>query len=139
MFDKYYKEIENIEGWFSKEDAKIFYDTIPKLKNLGSMVEIGSWCGKSLIFSYLVAKNNNNNCKKYSIDPFITSKNDPNGKYEQFIANLKKYNIEDKITHIKEKSNEAGKNLYSIDPFITPVKKYCLGLLGSVTKLVKSN
>jgi len=110
MFETFYKEIENIEGWFSKEDAKIFYDTIPKLKNLGSMVEIGSWCGKSLIFSYLIAKNNNNNCKKYSIDPFVTSKNDPNGKYEQFITNLKKYNIENKITHIKEKSNEAGKN-----------------------------
>lgn len=108
MYEKYYNEIQNIEGWFSKEEAKIFYNTINNLTGTASMVEIGSWCGRSLIFSALVAINKGNNCKKYSIDPFLTSKDDPNGKYEIFINNLKKYNLYDKITHIKEKSNDAG-------------------------------
>lgn len=110
MFEKYYSEIQNIEGWFAKEEAKIFYETINKLTGKASMLEIGSWCGRSLIFSALVANANGNNCKKYSIDPFITSKNEPNGKYETFINNLKKYNLFNEITHIKEKSNDVGKN-----------------------------
>lgn len=108
MFEKYYNEIANIEGWFAKEDAKLLFETINKLKGSASMVEIGSWCGKSLIFSALAAINNGNNCKKYSIDPFTTSKDEPNGKYETFIENLKKYDLLDKIVHIKEKSNDIG-------------------------------
>ena len=110
MFDKYYEKIENIEGWFSKEDAKIFYETIPNLKGNGAMVEIGSWCGKSLIFSHLISTEKKNTCKKYSIDPFLTSKDAPNGMYEKFLDNLKKYNLEKEIIHIKEKSNTVGLN-----------------------------
>ncbi len=108
MFEKYYDKVKNIEGWFSINEARLFYETINKLTGYASMVEIGSWCGKSLIFTHLISTANKNNCKKYSIDPFLTSKNEPNGKYETFINNLKKYNLFDKITHIKEKSNNAG-------------------------------
>jgi len=108
MFDKYYKEIENIEGWFSREDAKLFCETICNLKGKGAMVEIGSWCGKSLIFSHLISTDRKNNCKKYSIDPFLTSKDAPNGKYPKFLENLKKFKLDDKIFHIKEKSNDTG-------------------------------
>lgn len=108
MLDKYYRKIEDIEGWFSKEDAKLFYKTICNLKNKGAMVEIGSWCGKSLIFSLLLSIDNNNNCKKYAIDPFLTSKDTPNGMYQKFLVNLKKFKLENKIIHIKEKSNDVG-------------------------------
>ena len=118
MFNKYYKEVEGIEGWFSKDDAKIFYETICNLKGKGAMVEIGSWCGKSLIFSHLISTDRKNNCKKYSIDPFLTSKNTPNGKYQKFLENLKKYELEDKIFHIKEKSNDAGLNFKDDVEFI---------------------
>ena len=110
MFNKYYEKIEDIEGWFSKEDAKIFYDTISNLKGNGAMVEIGSWCGKSLIFSHLISTEKNNNCRKYSIDPFLTSKDTPNGMYQKFLDNLKNFNLENKIIHIKEKSNIVGLN-----------------------------
>lgn len=109
MFEHYYNKVQNIEGWFRFNEARLFYETINKLKGNASMVEIGSWCGKSLIFTHLISTENNNNCKKYAIDPFLTSKNEPNGKYEIFIENLKKYNLLDKIVHIKEKSNDAGK------------------------------
>lgn len=108
MFEECFKKIENIEGWFSKDDAFIFFEAIKNLKNKGAMVEIGSWCGRSLIFSYLVSSCFNNHCKKFSIDPFLTSKDVPNGKYETFLNNIKQYNLEDKIIHIKEKSNDAG-------------------------------
>ena len=108
MLDTYYKEIENIDGWFSMEDARIFYETICKLKGSGAMVEIGSWCGKSLIFSHLISTNKHNNCQKYAIDPFVTSKDIPNGIYPQFLDNLRKFKLEDKIIHIKEKSNNVG-------------------------------
>ena len=110
MFEKYYKEVENIDGWFTKDDAKIFYEIICNLKGNGVMVEIGSWCGKSLIFSSLISTDRMNNCKKYSIDPFLTSKDIPNGMYKKFLDNLKKFKLQDKIIHIKEKSNNVGLN-----------------------------
>ena len=110
MFEKYYKEVENIDGWFTKDDAKIFYEIICNLKGNGVMVEIGSWCGKSLIFSALISTDRMNNCKKYSIDPFLTSKDIPNGMYKKFLDNLKKFKLQDKIIHIKEKSNNVGLN-----------------------------
>lgn len=108
MFEKYYNEVKNIEGWFCINEARLFYETINKLTGCASMVEIGSWCGKSLIFTHLISTANKNNCKKYSIDPFLTSKDEPNGKYETFIENLEKYKLFNDIIHIKEKSNTVG-------------------------------
>lgn len=109
---------EDFEGWIAKDEAELLYNTAAKLKGNGVIVEIGSWCGKSLTIITTGALKNGFNSKIYSIDPFLTSKDEPNGKYETFIQNLKKNNLDNKITHIKEKSQIAGLNFNEIIEFI---------------------
>ena len=101
---------EKIDGWLLPVEAKLLYDVSSNLNGNGAIVEIGSWCSKSLTYLTGGALYSKNNCKIYSIDPFLTSKDEPNGQYHKFISNLKENGIFDKITHIKEKSQNCGKN-----------------------------
>lgn len=109
-FEYIHQFAQNIEGWFGENEAKTIFKLASNLNNQGCIVEIGSWCGKSLSYiSYGALKNGFNN-KIYSIDPFLTSKNEYNGKFETFQDNLKKLNLLDKITHIREKSQIVGES-----------------------------
>lgn len=108
-FEEVHEVAKDFDGWLDITEAQLLYDTASKLKNEGAIVEIGSWCAKSLTYMTLGALANGFNKKIYSIDPFLTSKDEPNGMYETFISNLKRNNIYEKITQIKEKSQIAGK------------------------------
>lgn len=107
-FEDVHEIAKDFEGWLDIAEATLLYETASKLTGKGVIVEIGSWCAKSLTYISLAALNNGFNKKIYSIDPFLTSKNEPNGKYETFISNLTKMDLSDKITHLKEKSQDAG-------------------------------
>lgn len=107
-FEDVYAIANNFEGWLDIEEAKLLYNIASNLKGKGVIVEIGSWCAKSLTLLTKGALNNDFANKIYSIDPFLTSKDEPNGKYETFLDNLKKNDLLDKIIHIKEKSQIAG-------------------------------
>lgn len=109
-FEEVHSIAGNIEGWLSEAEAHLLYDTVLTLKGSGAIVEIGSWCSKSLTYMTAGALKGNFSNKIFSIDPFLTSKDEPNGKYETFIENLKNNGIFDKVTHIKEKSQVAGQN-----------------------------
>lgn len=109
---------EDFESGVTLDEAELLYTTAAKLKGDGVIVEIGSWCGKSITIIATGALKNGFNNKIYSIDPFLTSKDEPNGKYETFIQNLKKNNLDDKITHLKEKSQIAGQNFNENIEFI---------------------
>ena len=102
--------ITPIEGWFGQQETELFYDIISNLKNKASIVEIGSWCGRSISLITLTARKFGNTNKIFSIDPFLTSKDDDNQKYPIFKKNLEERNIWDEITHIKEKSQIVGTN-----------------------------
>lgn len=117
-FEEVNKVADNIEGWLDVIEARLLYDTASKLENKGVIVEIGSWCSKSLTYIVSGAMYGGFKNKIYSIDPFLTSKDEPNGKYETFICNLKENNILDRITHIKEKSQIAGKTFEDPIEFI---------------------
>lgn len=108
-FEEANAAVENIEGWLDISEAKLLYDTASNLKGEGAIVEIGSWCSKSLTYLISGALYGSFSNKIYSIDPFLTSKDEPNGKYETFVCNLKENKLYDKVTHIKEKSQTAGK------------------------------
>ena len=99
---------EKIDGWLKPAEARLLYDMALNLKGEGAIVEIGSWCSKSITLIAAGALKAKNSCKKISIDPFLNSKDEPNGMYETFIANLKEHGLFDKIIHIREKSQIAG-------------------------------
>ena len=80
--------ITPIEGWFGQQETELFYDIISNLKNKASIVEIGSWCGRSISLITLTARKFGNTNKIFSIDPFLTSKDDDNQKYPIFKKNF---------------------------------------------------
>ncbi len=99
---------KSIEGWLPQDEANMLFDTVSSLKDIGCIVEIGSWCGKSLVNITAAALKINFKNKIYSIDPFLTSKDEPNEKYETFVHNLKTCGLSERIEHIKEKSQIVG-------------------------------
>lgn len=107
-FEEIHTIAKDIEGWLSENEANLIYETAASLKNNGCVVEIGSWCAKSIMYMVAGASKTNFNKNFFCVDPFLTSKDEPNGKYETFITNLKNNGIYDKVTHIKEKSQIAG-------------------------------
>ncbi len=117
-FEDVHAIAKDLDGWLDVTEAELLYNTASKLNNNGAIVEIGSWGAKSLTYMTLAALNNGFNNRIYSIDPFLTSKDEPNGMYDTFISNLKKNNILDKITHLKEKSQIVGKTFSDKIEFI---------------------
>ena len=99
---------KDFEGWLTPAEADVLFSTASSLSGSGCIVEIGSWCAKSLSYIAAGALNGGFNNKIYSIDPFLTSKDEPNGKYETFVNNLKLNGLYEYINHIKEKSQIAG-------------------------------
>lgn len=117
-FEEVHLVAKDIEGWLEFQEAQLLYDTASKLNGDGVIVEIGSWCSKSLTYIANAAIKNGFSNKIFSIDPFLTSKDEPNGKYETFVSNLKQNNLYDRITHIREKSQIAGKTFNEKIEFI---------------------
>lgn len=109
---------DNIEGWIHPLEASLLYDIASILTGNGAIVEIGSWCSKSLTYLTAAALKTKNNSKVISIDPFLTSKYEPNGKYETFVQNLKNNEIYERIIHIKERSQIVGENFNEKIEFI---------------------
>lgn len=102
--------VKNFDGWLSKEQAELIYDLVKSVPKDGSIVEIGSWAGKSMTVIVTATLEVKNNAEIYSIDPYLTSKDESNNMYEKFVSNMKQIGYWDKIIQIKEKSHEFGIN-----------------------------
>ncbi len=84
----YVKKIPEIEGWFSNE-AELFYRSLVKPIKNGTIVEIGSWKGRSI--SYIGKVCMVNNTRLYCIDWWNGSSDEFNDRYKQM---LEKENVE---------------------------------------------
>src|SRR5574344_1874608 len=109
-FETAEENAKDLEGWLGEPDRKALYKYAAKASCRACFIEIGSWGGKSLTYLTYSILEQKSPCKIYSIDPFLTFKDEPNNMYEKFIVNIKKVKIYDRVKHIKEKSQEVGKN-----------------------------
>jgi predicted O-methyltransferase YrrM len=100
------------DGMFSN-DCKIGLNAIFDTYNIQDTIEIGSWIGESSVFIASKVKNH-----LYCIDPwelmpdqkYSQSSRNLEGKiYKQFLSNIIHSKLENKITPIKAKSQEAVK------------------------------
>ncbi len=97
--------INNVDGWLTYKEGLFLYKNA--LKSKGTIVEIGSWKGKSTICLGLGAKNTT----IYAIDPHTGSNEDKKTKtFKDFIKNIKLYVVEDKVIPIVKKSEYVVKN-----------------------------
>lgn len=95
--------IKNVEGCLSVKEGILLYKLAKKIPKDCSIVEIGSWKGKSTICMAL-GSYDGNLAKVYAIDPHNNNFN----TYEEFIENIREFNVYDIITPIVSTSEKAA-------------------------------
>lgn len=99
------KIADSIEGFLTPAEGSLLYNLVKNIRKKGVIVEIGSWKGRSASWIHFANQLGPNN-DFYCIDPHVTSKEDPNGAYEDFIKNKEKHGLN--FTHIPLKSDDAA-------------------------------
>src|SRR5258708_36301569 len=111
FFNELWLKYKDTPGWLTKEEAYILWDQALKVPDLGAIVEIGSWKGKSSIFIAMGIKCLLNETRLYCIDPFTGSdehqETGPLNTFDKFIINIKKAKIEYYIIPIKGYSTDV--------------------------------
>lgn len=112
MFD--IQEISKVEGWLSPKEAKTLYKLAKNNNGHGSIVEIGSWKGKSTICLGRGSEDGNEN-QIYAIDPHSAPakklkdylKEDETSTFHDFERNIENANLESLVTPIVDFSFNA--------------------------------
>ena len=104
----------SIHGWTTLEELEFLYRTARSLKNLGVIVEIGSWQGRSTVCIAQGSKQGKH-AQVYAIDSFTGSiENQRPGlkvwTLDDFKNNLAKAGVADIVTTIVGTSEDAAKN-----------------------------
>jgi predicted O-methyltransferase YrrM len=114
VIDQLIEMTGHIEGWFPKKEGIFLYNAALNCTSKGTIVEIGSWKGKSTIWLGKAAQRNGK-IKVYAIDPH-TGSSEHMGKGEdgvwtfpQFKQNLSDAGVDDVVTPIVKTSDEALK------------------------------
>jgi predicted SAM-dependent methyltransferase/predicted O-methyltransferase YrrM len=118
--EKTLNDVNNLEGWFKYYP---YYNSIAKdIKNGSTIVEVGSWLGKSTVGIAMINKENNIDCKLYAVDTWEGSDEEPHKEYidnlaknnltlyDKFMKNVIDFNVQDVIIPIKKTSEEASKD-----------------------------
>lgn len=121
MFD-FNKATKNVGGWLTENEGLFLYNAAKKIKPENTIVEIGSWKGKSTICLGNGSKDGNK-VKIFAIDPHIGSSEHQKifGKvdtYEEFKKNISKAGISEFVEPIRNTSENAAKNFNKQIEFI---------------------
>lgn len=103
-----------ISGWCCHEQMSLYSEWAWKLPDEESIVEVGSWLGKSSVYMAVELLKYNKNIKFYAVDHWLGNtehRDHPDvisGKlYDHFIENIKP--VKEKINPIRKSSVEASK------------------------------
>ena len=101
-----YEEVKDVPGWLMRDEARCLFDLATNAHN--TIVEIGSWKGKSTICLALGAKEGSN-AQVFTIDPHTNPLPKYNVTYPALVRNLKKANADASVTPIVATSLDVGK------------------------------
>lgn len=106
--------VRNIEGWLSPQEGLFLFKLASKLSDNATLVEIGSWKGKSTIWLGSAALKLKN-VKVYAIDPHVGSIEKPKeykkiNNYSTFLANIQKAGLKNTVIPIKKTSSLASRD-----------------------------
>lgn len=114
----YKNTIEKIDGWLTEREANFLYNAAKEIRSQRSIVEIGSWKGKSTICLGKGVQDGSRKTKIYAIDPHVGSSehqrkfHHPIDTYQECIANIKDAGVSQYIELIRKTSQEASKNFH---------------------------
>lgn len=106
---------DKIEGWLTNKEGEFLYKTAKQCSGQGTIVEVGSWKGKSTIWLGRGSKEGNN-IKIYAIDPHIGSSehkeyvDDKIWTFEEFRENIKNADVDDVIIPMVKTSKEVARD-----------------------------
>lgn len=108
------EKTDKIPGWLSRREGRLLYEFSKDLGNKGTVVEVGSFQGKSTAFLAQALKETGNK-KVFSIDPHLgethASKGSPKfgETFNKFVHNLKSLKLLDNVEAIRKTSASANK------------------------------
>lgn len=115
---KIYKKIylaKHIEGFLTDREGQMLYSLARACKGKGSIVEIGSWKGKSTIWLAHGVKDNSHQTVLFAIDPHTGSPEHQGEKkvwtFDEFQQNITVAGVSDFIKPLIQTSADAVKNI----------------------------
>ena len=113
-FDETLTEVKGIEGWLSDAQARALFDHAGALGAGSTIVEIGSYLGRSTI---VLARAAGPDVELVAIDPHAGNDRGPQQirgtpqdgqrEHEAFISNLDRAGVRDAVRHVRRHSQEA--------------------------------
>ena len=113
-FDQVFRSIEDVEGWMTRDQACRLWDNAAELEAGDSIVEIGSFHGRSAI---VLASSAPEGVAIYTIDPhggndrgpheFEGFQDEAEQDHDIFLGNLERAGVRDRITHLRKYSHDA--------------------------------
>ncbi len=107
-------EVAEVEGWMTNGQARLLWDSASRVAPGGRVVEIGSFRGRSMV---VLARAADLSVELVAIDPHAGNDRGPNEidgfvdeaaeDNEVFKANLTRAGVIDRVTHVREMSDEA--------------------------------
>jgi predicted O-methyltransferase YrrM len=108
------EQIRPVAGWLRDAQAEMLWSSAERLAAGSTVVEIGSFHGKSTIVLATAAPAD---ARVYAIDPhagndrgpgqWVGSRDDGVRDYEQFRANLERHGVADRVVHVRKYSHDA--------------------------------
>jgi MMP 1-O-methyltransferase len=95
------RRLDELPGWLSYEEGELLYNLARRCSGRGSIVEIGSWRGKSTVYLGLGSKAGNK-VKVYAVDRHT------DGTFPDWQKNVRNAGVEDLVTPIKGLSQELA-------------------------------
>ena len=107
--------VKDIDGWLRPEQAQKLWDLAATAPDDATVVEIGSFHGRSTV---VLGSAVGENAMVYAIDPHAGNDRGPGewhgeaddgqADHDAFISNLKRFDLTDRVTHVREFSQKAG-------------------------------
>jgi predicted O-methyltransferase YrrM len=108
------KAVEIIPGWLSLNEARLLFHLARSVKGEQTILEVGSWKGRSTVSLGLGLVSGSVNGKIYAVDPhegIIAGKKKLEGPtFKEFVANCKRFRVEKFVIPVRKTSTEAAKN-----------------------------
>ena len=118
-FDDTLRDVEDVEGWMTPGQARKLWDAAARVPAEGTIVEIGSFRGRSMI---VLARSAPESAELVAIDPHAGNDRGPNeidgfvDEAEQdnavFNTNLEKAGVRDRVEHIRKFSDVAHDDVH---------------------------
>ena len=113
-FDSVFSQLDDVQGWMSRDQARRLWDRAADLQARDQVVEIGSFHGRSMI---VLASSAPTDVVLVAIDPHGGNDRGPQEidgyaaeaqqDFQQFHANLEQAGVHERVTHLRAFSSAA--------------------------------